>query len=102
MENKKNELPVNQDSSQTVKEQLAIVNIKGILIGTITLKQSFKQVLELIQKTSESSTFWINQKDERVHSFDILKTDETDFPLSAWKFPDSVAIQKDVYEDLPF
>lgn len=102
MENKNNELPENQDSSQTIKEQLQIAQIKGILIGTITLKSSIKQVLELMQKTSRTGTFWITRKDEKIHSFDILSADESEYPLTAWTFPDSVTIQKDVYEDLPF
>lgn len=85
-----------------VKEQVQIVSIKGILLGTITLKSPFKDVQELIKKSSHYSIFWINKNDERVIDYDILRIDESEFPITACMFPDSLSIKKGVYEDLPF
>jgi hypothetical protein len=101
MENKK-ELQENQESSQTVKEQLQIVQIKGVLIGTITLKTPFKDVLTLMQKPEASSSFCVTKEQERVYPFELLRLDENEFPLSVWIFPDVDTIKRGIYQDLPF
>lgn len=95
---KENTLP----QLQGVKEQIAMVQIKGVLLGTITLKTPFKELQDLIKKANHYSCFWLNSNEERVVDYDMLRVDESEFPITAWMFPDSKSIKEGVYEDLPF
>lgn len=91
-----------EEDTQAVKQQLQMQSIKGFLLGTIYLETPINDVLELMKKANHYSTVWINKNDERIHEYDVLKMDSTEFPVSAWMFPDSESIKKGVYEDLPF
>jgi len=93
---------VRRVKEQSPKQQLQILSVKGILLGTISLKTPVKDVLELMKNTRHYSSFWVNKNDERIHEYDVLRMDFTEFPVSAWMFPDSESIKKGVFEDLPF
>lgn len=93
---------INAETTTEPKKQLQMQSIKGILLGTISLKTPINDILELKKITGHYSTFWINKNDERIHEYDVLIIDSTEFPVRVWMFPDSESIKKGDFEDLPF
>jgi hypothetical protein len=71
--------------------------IQGVLIGVITLETPLKEYLKLDSLAKEEwFSFWVNKDGIRVDAFDILKSNEEDYPFTGWSFPKKPKIKKEL------
>lgn len=61
--------------------QLPEFSIKGELVGTINLTDTFKKVNELIKHKDRHKFFFIDQNRELVSHWDFYNLEEKDFPI---------------------
>jgi hypothetical protein len=55
--------------------------IKGELIGTINLTDTFQKVKEILNNKTRYNHLYINSQNESISQYDLYKLKDTDFPI---------------------
>lgn len=63
------------------EKQLQDFTIKGELIGTINLTDSFKKIREIIQHEERHTFLFLDNNQVRIDLWDIANVEDTGFPI---------------------